>query len=341
MTFPEGARWPFAPTLGAFALVLLAGAHALAADERPPSSGPAAFTETADQRDARMQWFRDAHFGMFIHWGLYSQLAGEWRDKTVTGGAEWIQNYLNIPSSQYSALTGRFNPARFDADAWAALMQRAGVKYIAITTKHHDGFCMWPTRQNDDWNIAVTPFKRDPLAELSRACGRRGVRFGIYHSVLAWHHPDWPVRPAFNDYARKPPDKARFKAYRYAQLKELFTRYGPMGIVWFDGTWDRDGWTSQDGKDLEDYTRSLQPSVILDNRSGYQPEQRSSTSPWPIPTATSSPATTSRPKARSRPRACRASTGRRARRCSCRTTGATTASWASARSRTCCSSSWT
>lgn len=238
----------------------------------PPS--PPAFHETAEAHAARMQWFRDAHFGMFIHWGLYSQLAGEWRDKTVTGGAEWIQNYLAIPTSQYSPLAKTFNPVKFDADAWTRLMARAGVKYIAITTKHHDGFCLWPTKQNDDWNISVTPFKRDPLKELAQACADHNIRFGIYHSVLDWHHPDWPARPAYNDYATAPPQKERFKAYLYAQLKELFTSYGPMGIVWFDGTWDRTAWTSQDGKELEDYTRSLQPSVILDNRSGYLPPQR-------------------------------------------------------------------
>jgi alpha-L-fucosidase len=235
---------------------------------------PPAFTETAAAHDARMQWFRDAHFGMFIHWGLYSVPAGEWRDKTVTGGAEWIQNYLSIPSSQYSTLTNQFNPVKFNADDWAKLMERAGVKYIAITTKHHDGFCLWPTKQNTDWNIGVTPFHRDPLRELSAACTAHNVRFGIYHSVLDWHHPDWPSRPAYNDYAQTPPDKAKFKQYLYAELKELFTGYGPIGIVWFDGTWDRKNWTSEDGKELEDYTRSLQPSVILDNRSGWLPPQK-------------------------------------------------------------------
>lgn len=234
---------------------------------------PPEFKETAAEHDARMQWFRDAHFGMFIHWGLYSQLAGEWQDKTITGGAEWIQNYLNIPSSQYSTLTNQFNPVKFNADSWAGLMERAGVKYIAITTKHHDGFCMWPTKQNRDWNISVTPFPRDPLKELSEACNRHNVRFGIYHSVMDWHHPDWPGQ-SFNDQRQGTPDKARFKAYLYAELKELFTDYGPIGIVWYDGTWDRKAWTSQDGKELEDYTRSLQPSVILDNRSGWVPPQR-------------------------------------------------------------------
>ena len=167
-----------------------------------------------------------------------------------------------------------FNPTSLDANQWLGAIKEAGGAEVVLVCKHHDGFCMWPTKQNSDWNIGVTPFKRDPLKELSEACARHHLRFGIYFSVLDWHSPDWPDRPSFNDYARTPPDKARFKAYLDAELKELFTSYGPMGIVWFDGTWDRNAWTSEDGKELEDYTRSLQPSVILDNRSGYVPPQR-------------------------------------------------------------------
>jgi alpha-L-fucosidase len=241
---------------------------AAAAVDDPPS-----LHETKAEQDARMQWFRDAKFGMFIHWGLYSQLAGEWQGQTVTGGAEWIQQYLGIPSSQYSSLVKTWNPTKFNAREWVRLMKAAGVKYICITTKHHDGFCLWPTKMNNDWNIKITPGGKDLLKPLAAACREEGVRFCIYHSVMDWHHPDWPKRPQFNDYAKGTPDKALFKAYLYGQLKELFSNYGSIGMVWFDGTWDREAWTSQDGKELEDYTRSLQPSVILDNRSGYVPPQ--------------------------------------------------------------------
>jgi alpha-L-fucosidase len=252
---------------------LLLGIGALAeAPKTPPPPPP--LQETAAEHDARMQWFRDAHFGMFIHWGLYSQLAGEWKDQTTAGGAEWIQNLLNIPSSQYSPLAGTWNPTNYNPRAWVRLMKAAGVKYVCITTKHHDGFCLWPTRLNNDWNVSITPGRKDLLKPLAQACQAEGLQFCIYHSVMDWHHPDWPNRPAFNDYAKGPPDKARFKTYLYGQLKELFSNYGPIGMVWFDGTWDRQAWISQDGKELEDYTRSLQPSVILDNRSGYLPPQR-------------------------------------------------------------------
>jgi len=239
-----------------------------------PAADPAPFHESPEAHDARMQWFRDAKFGMFIHWGLYSQLAGEWRGQTITGGAEWIQDYLNIPSSQYSPLAKTWNPSKYDAREWVRLMKAAGIKYVCITTKHHDGFCLWPTKQNEDWNIGITPGGKDLLKPLADACHEEGLQFCVYHSVMDWHHPDWPGRPAFNDYAHGSPDKERFRNYLYGELKELFANYGPIGMIWFDGTWDRKSWTSEDGKALEDYTRSLQPSVILDNRSGYLPPQR-------------------------------------------------------------------
>ena len=256
-------------------VVAIAVASSARAEDAKPSIGlPPVFQETPAQHDARMQWFRDAKFGMFIHWGLYSQLAGEWQDKSITGGAEWIQSFLNIPSIQYSPLAKTWNPSKYHALEWVRLMKAAGIKYICITTKHHDGFCLWPTKMNDDWNISLTPGGQDLIKPLAEACQAEGVRFCIYHSVMDWHHADWPGRPAFNNSAKGIPDKARFKTYLYGQLKELFTNYGPIGMVWFDGTWDRQSWTSQDGKELEDYTRSLQPSVILDNRSGYLPPQR-------------------------------------------------------------------
>jgi alpha-L-fucosidase len=251
--------------------MLLAGPSS--AREIPSFPKPPSYQDTAEKKAERMRWFDDARFGMFIHWGLYSQLGGEWQDKHVTGGAEWIQKYLEIPSSQYMPLAKTFTARDFDADAWIKAIAGAGVKYICVTTKHHDGFAMWPTKLNDDWNITVTPFKRDPLKELSEACKRHGVTFCIYHSILDWHHPDWPGRPAFNDYAKGAPDKERFRNYLYGQLKELFTSYGEIGMIWLDGSWDRQHWTSEDGRQLEDFIRTLQPSVVINNRSGYLPPQ--------------------------------------------------------------------
>ena len=121
--------------IGFVAVAVMLGVTSRAADT-------ASFHETPAEHDARMQWFRDAKFGMFIHWGLYSQLAGEWQDQSITGGAEWIQNYLQIPSSQYSPLAKTWNPSKYNAREWVRLMKAAGIKYICITTKHHDGFCL-------------------------------------------------------------------------------------------------------------------------------------------------------------------------------------------------------
>lgn len=222
---------------------------------------------------ADMEWFREARFGMFIHWGLYSQLAGEWKNETVSGGAEWIQKYLSIPTSEYSELTKTWDPTAYNAREWVIRMKAAGIRYICITSKHHDGFCLWPTKTNDDWNITVTPGGKDLLKPLAEACREEGVVFCLYHSVLDWRHADWPARLAFNDYATGTPDKERFKQeYLYPQLKELFTNYGNIGMLWLDGTWDGE-WTSEDGKELEEYIRTLQPSVVLNNRSGYKPPQ--------------------------------------------------------------------
>lgn len=220
-----------------------------------------------------MEWFREARFGIFIHWGLYSQLSGEWKNQTVTGGAEWIQKYLEIPTSEYSELAKTWNPTAYDPDAWVRLMKSAGVRYVCITSKHHDGFCLWPTATNDDWNISVTPHGEDLIKPLAEACSEQGITFCLYHSVLDWRHSDWPARLVFNDHATGKPDKERFKReYLFPQLKELFGNYGKIGMLWLDGTWDRE-WTSEDGRDLEDYIRTLQPDVVLNNRSGYKPPQ--------------------------------------------------------------------
>lgn len=260
---------------GVITLALFNSPSGCAAENAPlptPRNPPPQFHETDAEHRERMQWFRDAHFGMFIHWGLYSELAGEWKEKTSR--SEWIQQRLNIPSSQYMPLAGTFNPVKFDADAWVRLMARAGVKYIAVTTKHHDGFCMWPTACNSDWNIGITPFKRDPIKELSEACARHGVRFGIYYSIPDWYQPDWPIRPKFNDHATGTPDKERYKyGYLFPQLKELLTNYGPVSLLWLDdgGMARPPIWNEKDGTELENYIRSIDRKTVLDDRSQAKP----------------------------------------------------------------------
>jgi alpha-L-fucosidase len=211
-----------------------------------------------------MKWFAEARFGLFIHWGVYSVPAGEWQNKTSY--AEWFLEETHMPVSQYEKFAAEFNPVKFDAKAWVAAAKEAGVKYLVITSKHHDGFGMFPS-QLTDWCIKSTPFHRDPLKELSEACRAAGIKFCLYYSIMDWHHPDWGTRRAWNDKAAGKPDMDRYTAYMKGQLKELVTNYGPLGILWFDGEWESP-WTPERGADLYQYVRGLQPDIIVNNRVG-------------------------------------------------------------------------
>jgi alpha-L-fucosidase len=222
--------------------------------------------ESPAQRAKRMAWFNDARFGMFIHWGVYSVPAGEWRGKPVHGGGEWIMQEGQIPVSEYEKFAHQFNPVKFDAKEWVSLAKNAGMKYIVITSKHHDGFAMWRSDLSD-WGIKSTPFQRDPLLELSRECRRQGIKLCFYHSIMDWHSSDWPERRPWNDVATGTPDMDRYVSYMKGQLKELLTRYGPIGILWFDGEWEKP-WTNERGEDLYHYVRGLQPAIIVNNRVG-------------------------------------------------------------------------
>jgi alpha-L-fucosidase len=195
-------------------------------------------TETKEQRDARMQWWREARFGMFIHWGLYSLLAGEWQGKkTPSSNGEWIMNDLQIPVADYRELARQFNPVKFDADAWVSLAKAAGMKYIVITAKHHDGFAMFRSKANS-FNVAdATPFKRDPLKELAAACQRQGIKLGFYYS----QDQDWTA-PGASALNRAHWDKAQdgdFATYLHdksiPQIRELLANYQPYpAVIWFD-----------------------------------------------------------------------------------------------------------
>ena len=221
--------------------------------------------ETREQRDARMQWFRDARFGLFIHWGVYSVPAGEWGEEKKYG--EWFLEETHMPVSQYEKFAAQFNPVKFDAKAWVRMAKDGGVKYIVITSKHHDGFGMYRSDLTD-WCMKATPFPRDPLKELAAACKKAGIKFCLYHSIMDWHHPDWGTRRGWNDKApATPPDMDRYTAFLKGQLKELLTSYGPIGILWFDGEWEAP-WTHDRGVDLNNYVRRLQPRIIVNNRVG-------------------------------------------------------------------------
>jgi alpha-L-fucosidase len=212
--------------------------------------------ETPAERDARMQWWREARFGMFIHWGVYS----------VLGRGEWVMHSEKIPVAEYEKLVPQFNPVKFDAREWVQLAKDAGQKYIVITSKHHDGFCMFDSALTD-YDIMSTPFGRDVLKELADECHRQGIRICWYHSILDWHHPDYLPRREWDD---RPPDEAdydRYIDYMKGQLRELLTNYGDIGIIWFDGGWEHRA-EEHRADEVVDMIRELQPQIIINNRIG-------------------------------------------------------------------------
>lgn len=185
----------------------------------------------AAERVAAREWYRDAKFGLFIHWGVYSLL----------GSGEWVMQNRGIRVAEYEWLASTFNPVRFDAEEWVMLAKAAGMRYITITARHHDGFSMFASRVTR-YNIADwTPFRRDPLRELADACRRHGLKLFFYYSQLDWHHPDyWPRGETGRSTGRADAGSwDRYLDFMDAQLEELLTGYGPLGGIWFDGMWDK------------------------------------------------------------------------------------------------------
>lgn len=222
------------------------------------------FHESKELRDQRMRWFREARFGMFIHWGLYAIPAGEWKGKTYNGAGEWLMYHAQIPPEKYEPLQKQFNPVKFNAREWVRIAKTAGMKYIVITSKHHDGFCLFDSKFTD-YDIMGTPFKRDILKELSRACKENGIRLGFYYSIMDWHHPDYLPRRPWDKRDASQANFQRYIEYMKNQLRELLTHYGDIGILWFDGEWE-ETWNHEYGKDLYNFVRSLQPNIIINNR---------------------------------------------------------------------------
>jgi alpha-L-fucosidase len=209
-----------------------------------------------------MAWWRDARFGLFIHWGLYAIPAGEWEGKTSHG--EWIMNTAQIPVAQYEKFRAQFNPTRFDAREWVRMAKDAGVRYIVITTKHHDGFCLFDSALTD-YDVMSTPFKRDIMKELVDACREAGIRIGWYHSIMDWHHPDYLPRREWEKRSTQGASFERYVQHLKGQVRELLTKYGPIDVMWFDGQWEGT-WTHERGLDMYRYVRGLQPDIIVNNR---------------------------------------------------------------------------
>ncbi len=249
----------FAVCLAALALsAMVVPARAAESAASPPGVDPAALA----------RW-RAMRFGMFIHWGPVS-LKG-----TEIGWSRGDQ----VPIAEYDQLYRRFNPAKFNADEWVATAKAAGARYLVFTTKHHDGFCMWDTKFTD-YNIMHTPFGRDVVRELADACHRQGVLFCAYHSICDWHNPDYPLGSPGGRTVKPSPDMDRYNAYLKNQLGELIRNYGPLGVLWFDGEWEKP-WTPERGQDLYNYVRRLQPDIIVNNRVGKGREDMAGTTKQP------------------------------------------------------------
>ena len=225
------------------------------------------FTETPAQKTARMQWWSDARFGMFIHWGLYAVPAGEWKGHTDFG--EWFMDSTMMPGERYEKFAEQFNPTKYDPDTWVRVAKDAGMKYIVITSKHHEGFAMWDT-QATDYNIAKrTPYGKGVLKPLADAARRAGLHFGTYYSIMDWHHPSQygAQQNHRNPTLIHPEQKAQYVAEMKAELKELIEQTNTE-VLWFDGEWVN-WWTVDDGRDMVNYLHRLKPDIIINNRVAY------------------------------------------------------------------------
>jgi len=216
------------------------------------TGGGEAYPNLATNATALRQW-QDMKFGLFIHWGPVT-LRG-----TEIGWSRGNQ----VPIEEYDQLYSEFNPVLFDAEEWVRAAKNAGMKYLIITSKHHDGFCIWNSEYTD-YDIMSSPFKRDILKELSDECRQQGILFGTYHSIADWHHPDYAVRYGGDPRPVDISDMNRYIAYLKNQVRELIEKYD-TNILWFDGEWESP-WSHQNGMDLYKYSRDLKNGLIINNR---------------------------------------------------------------------------
>jgi len=215
-----------------------------------------------EEHDRRMAWWREAKFGMFVHWGLYAIPAGMWKGKKVSGIGEWIMHRDRIPIKDYEPLARRFNPIKFNAREWVRVAKNAGMRWIVVTAKHHDGFCMFDTKLTDYNIVKATPFGRDPIKELAQVCKQENIKLGFYYSqTLDWHHPngignDWDFDPEKKNFS------SYLEDYVKPQLQELLTNYGPVAVLWFDIMTP----TPEQAREIKEWIRNLQSDTIISGR---------------------------------------------------------------------------
>jgi alpha-L-fucosidase len=249
--------------------IFLSAAVLLAVSNSPAfaqEQDPGMWDKASLQKDnPNLKWFKEAKFGMFIHWGLYSKLAGEYKGKRYYGSGEWIMNQGKIPAADYAKEAKTFNPVNFNAEEWARIAKDAGIKYMVITAKHHEGFAMYDSKVSDFNIVKATSYGKDPMKALAEANRKQNIPFGFYYSqFIDWHEPNggkngWDFDESKKDYQKYYREKA------IPQLKELLTGYGPLGIVWFDMP---GGLTKVQTQQLVDSLHQLQPKSLFSSRVG-------------------------------------------------------------------------
>ncbi|MEA1952236.1 MAG: alpha-L-fucosidase [Planctomycetota bacterium] len=228
-----------------------------------PISAFAADTNAKQADPASIRWFEDAKFGLFVHWGVYS----------VLGNGEWVMQNTKITAKDYEKIPPKFNPVKFDAAEWVSMVKDAGMKYITITSKHHDGFAMYDSKVSDYDIVDRTPYKKDVLKLLADECRKQGIKLFFYYSPLDWHHGDYYPRGRTGQHSARPNsgDWDAYKKYYMAQVDELCSgRYGKIGGIWFDGIWDK---PKADWSMLECYNRihAAQPQALVGNNHHVKP----------------------------------------------------------------------
>jgi len=251
-------------------LLILAAVALPVAAPRPVRAEEAAdpnpyANETKEQKDARMKWWREARFGMFIHWGVYSVPAGTYRGKQIGGIGEWIMNWGKIPVAEYKAFAKQFNPVKYKPEDWVLLAKEAGMKYMVITSKHHDGFALFDSKVTD-WDIVdATPYGKDLLKPLAEACAKHGIKLGFYHSQAQdWNHPGGAAAGGHWDKAQDGDMDQYIRTIAVPQVKEILSNYGPVAILW----WDTPTGMNRARAEMLLPLIRLQPGIIINNRLG-------------------------------------------------------------------------